>query len=44
MSRPIRNAAWLVLGLAMPGMACAAEGEWVSLFDGKSLEGWTVLE
>jgi hypothetical protein len=25
-------------------MAAAAEREWVSLFDGKSLEGWTVRE
>ena len=24
-----------------PNLACAAEGEWVSLFDGKTLSGWT---
>ncbi|HMB02283.1 MAG TPA: hypothetical protein VKP69_00910, partial [Isosphaeraceae bacterium] len=44
MSRPIRNAPWMVLGVALPGMARVAEGEWASPFDGNSLEGGTVLE
>jgi hypothetical protein len=44
MNRVIRNAGWLIVGVLVPGLACAAEGEWVSLFDGKSLEGWTALE
>jgi hypothetical protein len=44
MNRMIRRTCWLLLGLVAPSMACAAEGEWVSLFDGKSLEGWTALE
>jgi hypothetical protein len=34
----------LVLGMAVPGIASAQEGTWVSLFDGKSLEGWTVVD
>ena len=44
MNRFTRSALWLVLGLAVPGFAVAQEGTWVSLFDGKSLEGWTALE
>lgn len=44
MNRLLRGGCWLVLGLVAPGFACAAEGEWVSLFDGKSIEGWTALE
>jgi hypothetical protein len=44
MNRSIRNAAWLVLGMAMPGLALAEDSTWVSLFDGKSLEGWEALE
>lgn len=44
MNRMIRRTCWLLLGLIAPSFACAAEGEWVSLFDGKSLEGWTALE
>src|SRR4051812_40151218 len=44
MNRSIRNACWLVVALVVPGAACAQEGQWVSLFDGKSLEGWTALE
>jgi hypothetical protein len=43
MNRHIRNLAWLVLGvgLALPGIARGAEEEWVSLFNGKDLSGWT---
>lgn len=43
-------AAALALGLAAPACAPAAEkaestqGQWVSLFDGKTLSGWTALE
>ena len=44
MNRLTRSALWLVLGMAVPGFAMAQEGTWVSLFDGKSLEGWTALE
>jgi len=44
MNRLIRSAAWLVLGMAMPGFALAEDSTWVSLFDGKSLGGWTALE
>jgi hypothetical protein len=44
MNRFIRSALWLALALAVPGFAEAQEGTWVSLFDGKSLEGWTALE
>jgi hypothetical protein len=46
MNRLIRCSCWLVLGLLAPGFARAAdsEGQWVPLFDGKSLEGWTVLD
>jgi 3-keto-disaccharide hydrolase len=43
-NRLIRSAAWLVLGMAIPGFAQAEDSTWVSLFDGKSLEGWTALE
>jgi hypothetical protein len=39
----IKAAAWLVMGLSVSGVACA-EDNWVSLFDGKSLEGWEALE
>ena len=53
MIRPKLTAAWLVLGLAVSATAGAADekhegssakGEWVSLFDGKTLSGWTALE
>jgi len=44
MNRWIRTAVWIVLAMAAPGIAVAQEGTWVSLFDGKSLEGWTPLE
>jgi hypothetical protein len=41
-------AAWLALGCLAPGLAMGAEQSasepgWVSLFDGKSIEGWTSL-
>jgi len=44
MNRVIRSSLWLVLGIAVPGFALAQEGSWVPIFDGKSLDGWTVLE
>jgi hypothetical protein len=44
MNRLIHSVAWVVLGLTVPGVALAEDGKWVSLFDGKSLEGWTALE
>jgi hypothetical protein len=34
----------LLLGWSASGTAAAQDGKWVSLFDGKSIEGWTVLE
>src|SRR4051812_31100949 len=43
MNRLIRSAAWLVLGLAVTGCAWAEDSTWVSLFDGKSIEGWTPI-
>ena len=44
MNRVIRTAAWLVLALVLPGLSVAQEGTWVQIFDGKSLDGWTVLQ
>lgn len=32
----------LVCCVTLPGSAFAADGEWVSLFNGKNLDGWTV--
>jgi hypothetical protein len=43
MNRRIKAAAWLVLGLSVPG-ASRAEDNWVSLFDGQTLSGWEALE
>jgi hypothetical protein len=40
----IRGAGWLVLVLAVPGLSVAQDSTWVSLFDGKSLSGWTVVD
>ncbi len=39
----LRNlVSWGILGMALNGMAAtsALAGEWVSLFDGKTLSGW----
>ena len=47
MNRWVRGAAWLVLGLSASAATAADEkdkGGWVSLFDGKTLSGWTALE
>jgi hypothetical protein len=44
MNRLIRSSLWLVLGMAVPGLVRAQEGTWVPIFDGKSIDGWTVLE
>lgn len=44
MNHLIRSIAWLVLWSALPAFVAAEEGTWVSLFDGKSIEGWTALE
>ena len=52
MNHGIKAAAWLVLGLLAQGVATADEkdnassssGEWVSLFDGKTLSGWTTAD
>jgi 3-keto-disaccharide hydrolase len=48
MKRRWMAAAWLALGWLAPAIAGAAqkpasEGEWVSLFDGKSIDDWTVV-
>ena len=48
MKRRWMLAAWLALGWLAPAIAGAAqkpasEGEWVSLFDGKSIDGWSVV-
>lgn len=39
----ITAAAWLVLGLSVSS-AASAEDTWVSLFDGKTLSGWTAAD
>jgi len=44
MNRLIRNIVWIILGWVVPGTGMAQEGKWVSIFDGKSIEGWTALE
>ncbi len=54
MNHPIKAAAWLLLGLSVTAVADAddkdngkakpATGEWVSLFDGKTLSGWTTAD
>jgi len=44
MNRLLPNIAFALVGLAVTGTAGAAEGEWVSLFDGKTLSGWEMLE
>ncbi len=44
MNHLIRNIVWLVLGIAAPGIAVAEDSTWVSLFDGKSIDGWTALD
>src|SRR5688572_21022889 len=44
MNHQIRNFVWSVLWIVMPGIAAAQENQWVPIFDGKSIEGWTVLE
>ena len=48
MKRRWMAAAWLALGCLAPGFArgddkSASESGWVSLFDGKSIEGWTAV-
>lgn len=56
MIQRVKAAAWLLLGLSVAGAAGAADkdkdndkgtsstGEWVSLFDGKTLSGWTTAD
>lgn len=48
MNRLIRIACGLALGLVTPGLLRAdekkEEGKWVSLFDGKTLSGWTTAD
>lgn len=46
MKRLTRNGGLLALGLVVAVTACAQEkkGEWVSLFDGQTMSGWTMLE
>jgi hypothetical protein len=41
-----RSLSWGILGITLAGLcpASALAGEWVSLFDGKTLSGWTKVE
>src|SRR6185503_9266085 len=39
-----RNIVWLVLWTSVSATTIAQDGSWVPLFDGKSIDGWTVLE
>ena len=43
MNHQIRILVWSVLWTIVPCIATAQE-QWVSLFDGKTIEGWTVME
>ena len=44
MNRLLRNILFMILLVGIPGIAVADEDKWVSLFDGKSMEGWEMLE
>lgn len=44
MNHVLRSIMWLIFSAALSATAMAQEGTWVSLFDGKSIDGWTVLE
>lgn len=44
MKHQMCNLIGLVLAVVACGTASAEDGKWVSLFDGKSIEGWTSLE
>ena len=43
MNRLLNNIAFALIGLCAASTACAADGEWVSLFDGKTMKGWEKL-
>jgi hypothetical protein len=43
MNRPLKYAAFTLLGLAAAVPARAVEGQWVSLFDGQTMSGWEKL-
>ncbi len=43
MNQWIKTAAWLVIGLSVPGVV-SAEDKWESLFDGQTLSGWTTAD
>ena len=42
MRRAARNGLWMTIALLLPAAAPAAEDGFVSLFDGKTLQAWTV--
>jgi len=50
MNRRTLSASWVALGLMVPAIAAVAQnpepskGAWVSLFDGKTLSGWTTAD
>ena len=44
MKYPIRKLVSLILVITASGTVVAEDAKWVSLFDGKSMEGWTPLE
>ena len=44
MTRRMTYAAWLFAGLLVSQTACGADQEWVSLFNGKDLGGWTTAD
>ncbi len=39
----IRSLASVILALGMTSVAAAEDGKWVSVFDGKTMEGWEVV-
>lgn len=43
MNRLLRNLAFALLSLAAASSACAADGQWESLFDGTTMSGWEKL-
>lgn len=44
LSTPFRFVCLLVAALAMSALSRAEEGKWISLFDGKTLQGWKLVQ